>query len=261
MPFDHIYANKISNVVRYVKIPETNPNFFIKPYGLEIDKEFWFDKKGLLVKTINYNGIAVTSDKYAVDITDIYTYENERVSKVVRIEIDTFLINYLYSDCGTKVIKITKKNSEDITKIEIEKYNSENQMVIKETLTFSDWSQNSSYLYKIKSEFNMISKFRKIERQTSERYIIDNCFLKKFNSVSEICDFEKMIIAIEERLIRNGSHEKHLIKYFLNSNGQVLRKKERNRDTKYYYNTNFYIERKTIDENDIYYEYSFKYFD
>jgi len=170
-----INSNNLKAVKEYSRVPSTNPDSLIEPFGLTLNQEFSFNKKGKLIESRCVScGVQFHSEPPHVDLIKRLEYENGLLLSYTKFEFDTtsFKVQYFNLKSLTKGYRNDKQGYTSI-----ESYDSIGRLT--EQLVFEYFSsytyeQNVQqvFLEKIAYEYEPETTYKQRFRQTGNVNII-----------------------------------------------------------------------------------------
>lgn len=242
---------KITSAQRFIFLDSLNQNSIL-------DAEFIFNYDGKLIKSNYFNG-SNSSHGCSINLTESYTYANNKIIEEIRVEFDTIICNYYYFENNKKVLVVKKnKKYERVGLILFEK-NKHKQNIIKFQTEFRT-TNNDNLCLQLSIFKTIFSKKKQIFIETRKMFKISLNELEIIKSSLNFAQIKELFNNIESN---NNLINKEIIKEVFEINDKNFIKKEiaSNRETLYNYDKNDLIDNKIISFfNNIKIKYYYKYF-
>jgi hypothetical protein len=125
-----IKTNKVEQVSIYAKVPKTNP-----AHPLSLKKQFSFDNEGRIIESLCKDCTQQThrqDGRFSADVVEKYSYENDKILKIQRIEFEESVDHFYYSKSGDRQLIVTTDKNGERTALELTCLDKEGR----ETLTY-----------------------------------------------------------------------------------------------------------------------------
>lgn len=129
-----IKKNKVEQVSIYSKVPKTNPE-----HPLSLRNQFSFDSEGRIIESVCKGCTQQThrqDGRFSADVIEKYSYENDKIIKIERIEFEESSDHFYYSKSGDKRLKITKDKKGERIALELSHLDKEGQETVTYNLDF-----------------------------------------------------------------------------------------------------------------------------